>query len=49
MIKNKKKSGVTITVSREAHELMSRKAFDSKPRLTLRELVNIINNIPKQK
>lgn len=43
--KIKKERGVTIAVSPEAYELMSVKAFNSKPRMTLREYVNSINGL----
>lgn len=45
----KKERGVPITVSREAHEIISQKAFNNKPRLNLREYFNLMNNLPKDK
>lgn len=48
-MKKKKEKGVNVCVSPEAYELMSQKAFASKPRLNLRQHVNIINGLPKEK
>lgn len=45
--KRKKKRSITMTVSYEAHAKMAQEAFNKKPRLTLRELVNIKNDLPK--
>lgn len=45
------KKGKTIAkpvgVSPQAHEQLSREAFDAKPRLTIRELINIKLNLSK--
>ncbi len=49
MNKKQKQRGMTVTTSKEAHEAMSQKAFNHKPRLSLREYVNIINGLPKEK
>lgn len=49
MSMEKKKKGKPIAVSPEAHEIITRKAFGHKPRLKIREYVNVINNIPKEK
>lgn len=46
---NKKKRGMSIAISPEAHELITRKAFNAKPRLALREYINVINGLPKEK
>lgn len=46
--KKKKTTGINITVSPKAHEVMWKEANRSKPRKTLREQVNIINNIPEE-
>lgn len=46
---NKPKSlGKMVSISPKAHEIMSREAFESKPRLTLRELINIKVGISKE-
>lgn len=47
MIK-KKQRGINIEVSLEAHKKMRDAAYNSKPRLTLRSYVNIINKVPKE-
>lgn len=43
----KKTRSVQVGISPAAHEKMVREGFKAKPRLSLRELVNIKNNIPK--
>lgn len=43
-----KTKGVQVSVSPKAHEKMLKEAFNAKPRLTLREFINIKNNIPKE-
>lgn len=48
-VKKKKEPGVNVTVSKEAHEAMWREAIKAKPRRTLREQVNIMNNLPAEK
>lgn len=48
---NKKKlkiKGVQLSISPKAHDVLSRVAFNSKPRNTLREQVNILLEIPKE-
>lgn len=47
-MKAKKKRATPINVSREAHEKLLKEAFNNKPRLTLRELINIKVNLPKE-
>lgn len=46
-IKNQKKKepGVNVMVSLKAHKVMSKKAGSYKPKKTLRQHVNIINEI----
>ena len=46
MKKKIKKKGVNVTLSPEAHKKMVSEAFKAKPRRTLREQGNIINNLP---
>ena len=46
--KKKKVAGINITVSPKAHEVMFKEAIKSKPRRTLREHINIKNNIPAE-
>lgn len=38
--------GINITVSPKAHALLTKEAFLCKPRRTLREHINIVNNLP---
>lgn len=45
--KRGKSPGVTVTVSTEAFELISKKALDSKPRMNKRETVNTILRLDK--
>lgn len=48
-MKSKKKSrGKTISVSPKAHEIISKNAFNSKPRRKMREHINIINKLPAE-
>jgi hypothetical protein len=48
MNKEKKKvKGVQVSISPKAHEILSRSAFNSKPRSTLREQVNILLDLSK--
>lgn len=46
--KSKRIKGINVTVSVEAHQIMSGKALKAKPRLNLRQYVNIINNLPSE-
>ena len=47
-MKNRKQiKGINITVSKQAHEKISLEAFKAKPRRSLRQQVNIINNLDK--
>lgn len=51
MKKKEKKSrpkSVQMGVSPKAHEVMVKKAVSMKPRRNLRELVNIMNNLPTE-
>lgn len=45
--KKKKPRGKNVEVSLEAHEKMVREALRSKPKKTLRAIVNIKNNLPE--
>lgn len=45
--KNKKRRGIAISVSPEAHEKMLKEAFAAKPRRTLRQHINVLNNLAK--
>lgn len=45
---NKKKKGINVTVSAEAHEKMLKEATKEKPRKSLREIVNIKNDLPQE-
>lgn len=48
---NKKKNktkGVQVSISPKAHEILSRTAFNSKPRSTLREQINILLGLSKE-
>ncbi len=42
-----KEKALPIAVSPAAHNKMRNDAFNSKPRRTLRQHLNIINNLPK--
>ena len=46
--KKKREPGVNITVSRQAHLAMAKKALKAKPRMTLREIINEFNGLPKE-
>lgn len=46
-MKKGKSRGRQISVSPEAHEVMSTKAFNAKPRGNLREVINELNDLPK--
>lgn len=43
-----KPQGKCISVSPQAYEKMLQEAYKAKPRLSLREQVNIINKLPKE-
>lgn len=45
--KKKWQKGVNVTVSPKAHEVMLTEANASKPRKTLRGVINIKNNLPE--
>lgn len=45
--KKKRPQGVQVAVSRQAHEIMIKKAFQSKPRKTIRAIINIMNGLPE--
>lgn len=45
--KKLKKGGKNVTVSQKAHQIMSKEAFASKPRKTLRGLINVKYNLPE--
>lgn len=47
MNKGKQVKGINITVSPKAHKKMREDAYKAIPRRTLRQQVNIINNLPK--
>lgn len=49
VMKRKKKwtKGVNVTVSPKAHEVMLKEGAATKPRKTLRGLINIKNNLPE--
>lgn len=50
MIKRKKKKkGINVFISREAHKKIWEDGLKSSPPRNLREQVNIINNIPIEK
>lgn len=49
MITKKKSKGKTLVVSELVHEKLSKEAFNSKPRRTLREHMNIINGLSSEK
>lgn len=44
---DKKPKAKNVGVSPQAYELMLSKAHTAKPRMKLREYVNIINKLPK--
>lgn len=48
MEKKRKKKGGTISPSQEACEVMRKNAFNAKPRMTIREYVNVLNGLPKE-
>lgn len=45
--KKKWQKGVNVTVSPKAHDVMLTEANASKPRKTLRGVINIKNNLPE--
>lgn len=45
--KKKKLRGINVEVSPAAHALMWEESIKSKPRKTLREIINIKNNLPE--
>lgn len=40
--------GKQISVSPEAHEVMQKKAFNAKPKKTLRQIINEMNGLPEE-
>lgn len=46
--KPSKPVGKAVSVSPKAHEALKWKAFDSKPRLTIRQLINAMLGINKE-
>lgn len=47
MKKKKWTRGINVTVSPKAHDVMLKEANGSKPRKTLRGIINIKNNLPE--